>query len=161
MKKKKKKTWWSITLLVTSAFFDGVALSALGFEDFLSGLGIARGSFAERRHFLFFCLGAEKVVENLRKSGFRVCWGETQIRGNQLNLNIYEEYSRGTGTPTATFHTEASPTFCIRGMILVAYMKLNFLFIHFLFFIFCWKAFSISSLFYFSLENWKCSSSIF
>jgi len=40
-----------ITLLVTGAFLDGMALSALGLEDFLSGLGISGWSFGKRRHF--------------------------------------------------------------------------------------------------------------
>lgn len=59
---------------MTGAFLDGVALSALGLEDLLSYLWIARRSFIERRHlftvslFFFFSLQrttkfAEKTLE--------------------------------------------------------------------------------------------------
>ena len=39
------------TLFVTGAFLDGVALSALGLEDLLSGLCIAGRCLIKRRHF--------------------------------------------------------------------------------------------------------------
>lgn len=39
-----------LTLLVAGALVDGVALGALGLEDLLAGLGVARGSLRERRH---------------------------------------------------------------------------------------------------------------
>jgi len=35
---------------VAGAFVDGVALSALGFEDLLAGGGVSGRSFIERRH---------------------------------------------------------------------------------------------------------------
>lgn len=38
------------TLFVAGAFIDGVALSTLGLEDLLPGLGIARWSFLKARH---------------------------------------------------------------------------------------------------------------
>jgi len=40
----------SLTLLVTGALLDRVALRALGLEDLLARLGVAWGSLRERRH---------------------------------------------------------------------------------------------------------------
>jgi len=45
-----KETIQVWTLLVAGALLDGVALRALGLEDFLAGLGVAGGSLRERRH---------------------------------------------------------------------------------------------------------------
>ena len=43
---------------MTSAFVNGVALSALGFEDLLSDLWIARWRFRKRRHFSLSLFGS-------------------------------------------------------------------------------------------------------
>lgn len=40
------------TLFVTGAFFDGVALSALGSEDLLTGFRVSGRCFIERRHLI-------------------------------------------------------------------------------------------------------------
>ena len=61
------------TLLVTSAFVNRVALSALGFEDLLSDLWIARWSFRKRRHFslsLFSVLLLEAEKVEVKRRGF-------------------------------------------------------------------------------------------
>jgi hypothetical protein len=87
---------------VTGAFVDGVALSALGLEDLLSYLWIARRSFSERRHlstvslllFLSFFFSLQRTRKSAEKTLELASEREKRLLGINGRLGRDAEISR-------------------------------------------------------------------
>jgi len=107
-----KVHWWrrELTLLVTGTFFDGVTLSTLGPEDFVTGFDIAGRCLIERRHSQ---TKAKRIGENKR---WKSCAENLQWRidySEHMHIYIWMRDGRvGNWIALATgLQTKASPNF--------------------------------------------------
>lgn len=84
-----------LTLLVAGAFFYGVALSAFGSKDFISGFGITGWCLFKRRHWLI-------SPQRKRKLGLGFGLGETKEKEKESIYNrngVASALENGTRSP--------------------------------------------------------------